>query len=60
MGAWINVTNHIHIADKSFGNGVLKGVGYNVNGFFNIKSYALYILAKKQRKILKASAGFQT
>lgn len=29
MGAWVNFTNHIHIAVKSFENGVLKGFGYN-------------------------------
>ena len=29
MGAWINFTNHIHIASKSSTNGVLKFVGYN-------------------------------
>ena len=29
MGAWLNFTNHIHIANKSSTNGVLKFVGYN-------------------------------
>lgn len=28
MGAWINFTNHIHIASESYTDGVLKVVGY--------------------------------
>lgn len=29
MGAWINFTNHIHIANESLSNGGLEFVGYN-------------------------------
>lgn len=28
MGAWVNFTNHIHISDESYQNGVMRFVGY--------------------------------
>ena len=29
MGARINFTNHVHIANKSLKNGVMEFIGYN-------------------------------
>ena len=44
MGARISFTNHIHIAEESFGNGVMKGFGYN-----DISSEMLEEIAQDKR-----------
>ena len=44
MGARISFTNHIHIAEEAFGNGVMKGFGYN-----DISSEMLEEIAQDKR-----------
>lgn len=44
MGARISFTNHIHIAEESFENGVMKGFGYN-----DISSEMLEEIAQDKR-----------
>lgn len=46
MGARISFTNHIHISDESFENGVMKGLGYN-----DISSEMLEEIAHDKRSL---------